>query len=91
MRFTTLSSAIVTAGLITATAVCTYGGDTAIAGQPVREVCQIMATRMFDAQDYTPSALVRYCFGDESDPRVGLALDYGMTFDVYRATEKYNS
>lgn len=62
-----------------------------VAGQAVPaasvDVCALAAQQMLDTQDYTGSATQRACFGEEDDPRVGLALDYGQTVAGYALSE----
>jgi hypothetical protein len=84
-----LASAIVTGGLITGAAIALFCGDPGTAGTAVRSVCQITAEQVYLAQDYTGDTLQYACLGEEDDARVGLALDYGMTQDVYAANERW--
>lgn len=85
----TWQAGLITAGLITGAALCLYGGDTLTGGTAVRQVCQMVAEDIAQTQDYVPSPLVRSCVGQEDDWRVGLALDYGMSPEVYAASERY--
>lgn len=49
--------------------------------------CRAAAYRIYLSQDYTGTDTERACFGMEDDPRVGLALDYGMTPLQYEQAE----
>jgi hypothetical protein len=60
-----------------------------LSGRASVTACQLAAHHVHATQDYTGSALERLCLGEEDDPRVGLALDYGYTREAYRAAEKY--
>jgi hypothetical protein len=64
---------------------------TSVAGQAVPashvDVCELAAQSIYDTQDYTGSATEQACFGEEDDPRVGLALDYGQTVAGYALSE----
>ena len=50
--------------------------------------CDALAQRIHDTHDYRGTADERACFGEEDDPRVGLALDYGKTETSYAASEQ---
>lgn len=52
--------------------------------------CQLAAHHVYVTQDYAGSALERLCLGEEDDPRVSLALDYGYTPEAYAAAERYS-
>lgn len=50
--------------------------------------CDEVIALVYRTHDYTGGPEEQICLGQEDDPRVGLALDYGMSADEYAAAER---